>query len=129
MKAALKNYLKNIHEMHSRGDAREESFYHSLENLIHDSAAILDKAGIKVTTLPKKSEGGNPDFRVWDGKSKIAGYIEAKKPGTNLDDIERSEQIKRYKDTFPNLISHFPQVEKGFFSELIFSVIFPKSHL
>lgn len=54
--------------------------------------------------MPKKTEAGNPDFRVWDGKQKIVGYIEAKKPGENLDDIEDSEQLKRYRSTFPNLI-------------------------
>lgn len=48
---------------------------------------------------------GNPDFRIWDGKSHITGYIEAKKPETyNLDPIAVSEQLKRYLATFPNLI-------------------------
>lgn len=45
---------------------------------------------------------GNPDFRIWDGKQHIVGYIEAKAPTTeNLDLIERSEQLKRYRNTFP----------------------------
>ena len=39
-----------------------------------------------------------------DGKQHITGYIEAKKPGENLDVIETSEQLKRYRNTFPNLI-------------------------
>ena len=55
--------------------------------------------------MPKKTEAGNPDFRVWDGKQSIVGYIEAK--GTfekNLDYIENGEQLKRYRHTFPNLI-------------------------
>ncbi len=32
------------------------------------------------------------------------GYIEAKTPGTNLDQIETSKQLQRYLSTFPNLI-------------------------
>ncbi len=34
----------------------------------------------------------------------IVGYVEAKTPDTNLDLTEDSEQLKRYRETFPNLI-------------------------
>ncbi|MBK8661546.1 MAG: adenine methyltransferase [Ignavibacteriales bacterium] len=54
--------------------------------------------------MPKKTVAGNPDFRIWDGNNSIIGYIEAKIPGTNLDDIEDTEQIQRYLTTFPNVI-------------------------
>ncbi|MFH1703247.1 MAG: type ISP restriction/modification enzyme, partial [Nitrospirota bacterium] len=58
-----------------------------------------------VTVLPKKTEAGNPDFRIWDGKQHITGYIEAKDPTIdNLDRIEDTKQLKRYLHTFPNLI-------------------------
>lgn len=58
-----------------------------------------------MTILPKKTEAGNPDFRIWDGKQHIIGYIEAKAPNkTDLDDIENTDQLKRYLHTFPNLI-------------------------
>jgi len=100
----LKFYLKNIYEMIQRGDAREESFYSILEDLLYKYSELINKKDIKITTLPKQTEAGNPDFRIWDGKQHIVGYIEAKKPGTNLDEIEISEQLKRYKSTFPNLI-------------------------
>ncbi len=100
----LKQYLKNIHQCFSKGDAREESYYDSLKKLVLDMAPVCGKSRVDVTTLPKKTEGGNPDFRVWDGKSKIVGYIEAKDPNIDLDDVENSEQLKRYRDTFPNLI-------------------------
>jgi len=72
--------------------------------MIDEMAPQCGKTKVHITVLPKKTEGGNPDFRVWDGKSKITGYIEAKKPDTDLDDVEDSEQLKRYRDTFPNLI-------------------------
>ena len=87
------------------GDAREESYYSSLEELVRAFAESIAKKHIHVTTLPKKTEAGNPDFRVWDGKQDIVGYIEAKEPFVeNLDYIESGEQLKRYKHTFPNLI-------------------------
>lgn len=101
----LKSYLKRIFEVANRGDAREESYYSSIEQLFQNYADSIHKKKVHVTTLPKKTEAGNPDFRVWDGKQTIVGYIEAKKPiESNLDLIESSEQIERYRHTFPNLI-------------------------
>ncbi|HPD61067.1 MAG TPA: N-6 DNA methylase, partial [Thermodesulfobacteriota bacterium] len=65
----------------------------------------INKKNVHVTSLPKKTEAGNPDFRVWDGKQHIVGYIEAKAPTIEyLDQIETTEQIKRYRNIFPNLI-------------------------
>jgi hypothetical protein len=76
----IKSYLKNIFDISNRGDAREESFYTALENLLAQFAKKLATEKIKITTLPKKTEAGNPDFRVWDGTQHIIGYIEAKAP-------------------------------------------------
>ncbi|MBW1702444.1 MAG: DNA methyltransferase, partial [Deltaproteobacteria bacterium] len=101
----LKPYLKKISEITKQGDAREESYYSVLEGLLKDYAESASKKNIHITTLPKKTEAGNPDFRIWDGKQHIVGYIEAKAPNIeNLDRIEHSEQLKRYRHTFPNLI-------------------------
>lgn len=101
----LTPYLKKIFEIAVRGDATEESYYSTLEGLLNEFAGTSGMKNIRVTTLPKKTEAGNPDFRVWDGKQHIVGYIEAKALSlTNLDDIENSSQLKRYRETFPNLI-------------------------
>ncbi|OGL50674.1 MAG: DNA methyltransferase, partial [Candidatus Schekmanbacteria bacterium RIFCSPHIGHO2_02_FULL_38_11] len=101
----LKSYLKRITEVSKRGDAREESYYSCLEELLNNYADSINKKQINVTTLPKKTEAGNPDFRIWDGKQHIVGYIEAKAPSIEyLDQIETTDQLKRYLHTFPNLI-------------------------
>ncbi len=100
----LKEYLKKVQETACQGDAREESFYPALELLLKNYSNEEGQKKIHITTLPKKTEAGNPDFRIWDGSFHIIGYIEAKTPGTNLDLIETSEQLKRYRNTFPNLI-------------------------
>jgi len=97
-------YLKKIAATTAQGDAREESYYRHFSNFLESFSESIEKKHIQITTLPKKTEAGNPDFRIWDGKQKIVGYIEAKKPGENLDDIESSPQLKRYRITFPNLI-------------------------
>ena len=101
----LKSYLKKIFKTANQGDAREESYYATLEELFKKIAQSFGKGKIHITTLPKSTEAGNPDFRIWDGKQHIVGYIEAKAPTIeNLDLIEESEQLKRYRKTFPNLI-------------------------
>ena len=103
MKKLLTTYLKEIAATLKRGDAREESYYGILEDLFKNFP--LEKGrSTDVTTLPKKTDAGNPDFRVWDGDQFIVGYIEAKTPGTNLDQVETSEQLERYLGTFPNVI-------------------------
>lgn len=100
----LKQYLKEIHDITLRGDATEESYYSVLERLFLNFAN-LSHQNLQITTLPKKTEAGNPDFRVWDGKQHIIGYIEAKAPEVeHLSRIEQSGQLKRYLQTFPNLI-------------------------
>lgn len=98
------SYLKNIAKTTAQGDAREESYYPHFSNFLNEFSKSIGKTKTQITTLPKKTEAGNPDFRVWDGKQHIVGYIEAKKPGENLDVIETTNQLKRYRSTFPNLI-------------------------
>ncbi|MEK6652438.1 MAG: type ISP restriction/modification enzyme [Nitrospirota bacterium] len=101
----LKAYFKRIFEVAKRGDAREESYYSSLEELLRNYAISINKKQVHVTTLPKKTDAGNPDFRIWDGKQQIVGYIEAKATTIeNLSQIEGTGQLKRYLQTFPNLI-------------------------
>ncbi|MFH1421319.1 MAG: DNA methyltransferase, partial [Planctomycetota bacterium] len=101
----LKSYLKKIYDIASRGDAREESFYSALNELLKEYAESRDNKKAQITVLPKKTEAGNPDFRIWDGNQHITGYIECKAPTVEyLDKIETTEQIKRYIHTFPNVI-------------------------
>lgn len=100
----LKSYLQQVSQTFSHSDAREESFYDDLKNLIQAYAEDQGKKKIHITVLPKKTEAGNPDFRIWDGMQHIVGYVEAKTPETNLDVVEDSKQLKRYLETFPNLI-------------------------
>lgn len=101
----IKEYLDNIQKTINRGDAREESYYEHLKSLIKSWSEQNNLKKVDITILPKQTEAGNPDFRIWDGKNHITGYIEAKDPSiTNLDRIEDSEQLIRYITTFPNVI-------------------------
>ena len=104
-KAIITEYFKGITDVAGQGDAREESFYSCLEAFLQKIATSTGRSEVHATILPKKTEAGNPDFRVWNGKDRIIGYIEAKHPTEeNLDYVESTNQLKRYRKTFPNLI-------------------------
>ena len=104
-KALFTGYLKELHAVAQQGDAREESFYPALADMLKTVAEKTGRKHVRVTTLPKPTDAGNPDFRLWNGTDRIVGYVEAKKPTEErLDAIEDSEQLTRYRATFPNLI-------------------------
>lgn len=105
VEAIFKTYLANLQATLNKGDAREESFYEHVKTLLLQFAEVTNRKKPDITILPKATEAGNPDFRVWDGKNRITGYIEAKAPSVfHLDQIQTSEQLKRYLKVFPNLI-------------------------
>lgn len=104
-KTFFSGYLKNLTSVAERGDAREESFYPLLKGMLEKVAEATSRPQVHVTTMPRSTEAGNPDFRLWNGTDRVVGYVEAKKPTQErLDDIEDSEQLRRYRGTFPNLI-------------------------
>jgi hypothetical protein len=104
-RASVERYLGAVAQQHHRGDAREESYYDVLKQLWEELGSQLSSAHATLTVLPRQTEAGNPDMRVWSGQQHVTGYIEAKEPGvTNLDHVEVSEQLKRYRTAFPNVI-------------------------
>ena len=100
----IETYINKVASITKRGDAREESYYPALAEFLEQFSETKRHKKVDVTVLPKKTEAGNPDFRVWDGKHSQVGYVEAKPPKANLDEIETTDQLKRYISTFPNLI-------------------------
>lgn len=99
----LLEYLERVYGMERREEAREESFYPFLSELLQAFAAYRGRK-IGVTVIPRKSESCLLDLQIRGEAQRIVGYVEAKLPGTDLDVAERSEQVKRYRRTFPNLI-------------------------
>ena len=100
----LDDYLKALLKTAKQADATEPSYYPALKGLLEAYAKESGYPKAQVTSQPKKTEAGNPDFRVWDGKQHIVGYVEAKALAQeNLEVIETSDQLKRYLHTFPNL--------------------------
>lgn len=102
-RATLLDYLERVSETERRGDAREESFYPCLLELLTRCAKLRGRRGVHVTMVPKKAGDCLLDFQVWHG-GRIVGYVEAKRPGTDLDLAAGSKQLLRYRATFPNLL-------------------------
>ncbi|HOJ03261.1 MAG TPA: N-6 DNA methylase [Bacteroidota bacterium] len=101
----FKSYFNELQAVARQGDAREESFYPALAEMLKAVADSTGRKEVRVTTLPKGTDAGNPDFRLWNGVDRIIGYVEAKKPSeSNLASVEETEQLRRYRATFPNLI-------------------------
>lgn len=102
-RATLLDYLDRLSETEQQGDAREESFYPCLLALLTRCAKLRGRRGMHVTMIPKKTGDCLLDFQVWRG-GRIVGYVEAKRPGTDLDLAAESKQLRRYRATFPNLL-------------------------
>jgi hypothetical protein len=101
----LATYLKQLHELQQRGDAREESFYGIFAALLSAYATQAGMPNVHITILPRKTDAGNPDLRIWDGSTHVVGYIEAKAPLVeDLDQIETGDQMQRYLRAFPNVV-------------------------
>jgi predicted helicase len=91
-------YIKAIERELVAGNATEHTHRSALKSLIEG----LDE-GITATNEPTHIECGAPDFVVTKGVTTI-GYIEAKDVGKSLDEAEKSEQLKRYRDSLTNLV-------------------------
>jgi hypothetical protein len=104
-RASVEKYLKGVAAQVRQGDGREESFYDALKALFIELGPQVSNAHTMLTVLPRETEAGNPDMRVWSGDQHVTGYVECKEPNqTNLDRVEASEQLKRYRAAFPNVI-------------------------
>ncbi|MEE8413766.1 MAG: N-6 DNA methylase, partial [Dehalococcoidales bacterium] len=94
----FQQYLYNIEKKLTIGDATEHSHRSALESLIE---AMIQ--GVTATNEPKRIECGAPDYVIRKGPV-IIGYIEAKDIGKTLDEVEKSDQLKRYRKSLSNLI-------------------------
>ena len=79
-KSLFNSYFKNLSNVAGQGDAREESFYQPLADMLRELAQATGRAQVHITTLPRATEAGNPAFRLWNGRDRIRGYIASNKP-------------------------------------------------
>lgn len=94
----LNEYVKAIEKELEAGNATEHTHRPALKSLIE---GLIEK--VIATNEPKHIECGAPDFVVSKGIITV-GYVEAKDVGKSLDEAEKSEQLKRYRESLSNLI-------------------------
>jgi len=101
----FKEYLKAVNKALSTGKATEHTHRAALAELFEAS----DPKSPRITALnePKRAECGAPDFviiRKFKNTPFAIGYAEAKDVNANLDEIAKSEQLKRYRSSLDNLV-------------------------
>jgi len=94
----LRNYLRGIEQTYRNGNATEHTYRPNLKDLLE---ALFP--GVTATNEPKRVIYGAPDFIITRKQTPL-GYIETKDIGISLDQIQRTEQMKRYLGGFANLI-------------------------
>ncbi len=87
----LTHYLQSLQVNFQRGG--ERSHYPTLKALIDDAMI-----GINAVIEEKGNQAGIPDFTVRKN-GQLVGYIEAKDINKNLDNEEKTEQLKRYRES------------------------------
>lgn len=89
-------YVRSLQNNLQRGS--ERTHYPALKNLLDHPSQGID-AAIEETG----NKAGIPDFTI-RRQDLLIGYIEAKDIDLDLDKVEATEQLKRYRESFPNLI-------------------------
>jgi hypothetical protein len=94
------DYLRKLERALKRGDATEHTHRAALQELLQ---TLDDK--IIATNEPRRSACGAPDYVISRKRDQLSlGYIEAKDVGSDLAEIEKGDQLKRYLPSLPNLL-------------------------
>ncbi len=91
-------YVRAISANVARGDATEPTHRPAMKTLLETLWP-----GAVATNEPQKIKCGAPDFKICKGSATV-GYIETKDVGENLSKAERTDQLKRYLESLPNLV-------------------------
>ncbi|NWJ96361.1 MAG: N-6 DNA methylase [Chloroflexi bacterium] len=96
--ATLTNYFTAVENALKLGNATEHTHRPALKIVVETLFP-----GVVATNEPKKIKCGAPDYILTRNTTPL-GYIEAKEVGVSLDQTEKSDQLKRYKESLSNLI-------------------------
>ncbi len=103
----LREYLNAIAANLKAGNATEHTHRPALKTLLEAIGAQADggqaQGAISATNEPQRIACGAPDFIVTRGLLPL-GYVEAKDVGVSLDKAAGSDQLRRYRESLPNLI-------------------------
>ncbi len=96
----FKDYLREIEQKWHSGRATEHTYRSNLERLLTD---FLKSDEYTVINEPTHLGRNAPDMLILKNQQPV-GYIEAKNIGANLDKVEETEQLQRYRNGLENLI-------------------------
>ena len=96
----FKEYLREIEQKWHSGRATEHTYRSNLERMLTD---FLKSDEWTVINEPTHLGRNAPDMLILKNRQPV-GYIEAKNIGANLDRIEETEQLQRYRNGLENLI-------------------------
>jgi len=94
----IDKYLEEIKKKYNSGNATEHTYRGILEEVIK-----VYVPEVEIINEPKRQKCGAPDYTIKRKEVQIA-HIEAKDIGENLDKVEKSEQLQRYRESLENLI-------------------------
>ena len=100
----IEGYCNSIKQEHKTGQASEHSFRPALKTLIENLGKEQDILAINEPKLKQKFH--KPDFLVTyrNAAQNVIGHIECKNIDTDLTTQETTNQLKKYRSIFPNLI-------------------------
>lgn len=99
----INNYLNSIKNMSEKD--KEHTHRSALQILLNETKDATGNGRVKIVHEPNNDKEGRgaPDFR-FEINSLILGYIENKRVNANLDEVIKSEQIKKYLELSDNII-------------------------
>ena len=103
MTEIVNNYLNSIKNMSEKD--KEHTHRSALQILLNEIKDATGNGRVKIVHEPNNDKEGRgaPDFR-FEINSLILGYIENKRVNANLDEVIKSEQIKKYLELSDNII-------------------------
>lgn len=101
------DYLKNISKLYADPDSTELSYYPALSNLLNSLINDFGLSYREIIVEGKKIGENKPDIRLRYKQLLNLGFGEVKDPknlqASNLDEILKTQQLKRYRKNFNNL--------------------------
>ena len=95
---AISAYITTLQQRYKLGNATEHTYRGDLQTLLESI-----NPEIVATNEPKRQACGAPDYIIT--RNDIPqGFIEAKDLGADLDKVEKTDQMKRYRGSLQNLI-------------------------
>ena len=95
---AIAAYIADIKKTFATGQAREHAYRPALRDLLQSLKPMFD-----ALNEPPRTLFGAVDMVVFRKQTEI-GWVEAKDMPSELDDVEETEQLLRYRGAFPNLL-------------------------